>query len=320
MRENCGAGRNLNLDPTRAPMNRTFLVLLLATAILVAGCASIEPAVKPKQTTPVLKLKEESKGQAADTAKTADEPEKTKAVQKPVPAEEGTTGAEPIYEPPTPTDDLTLPDDAMPGDPDSLKKKDLAEAASEAMPPELMDGWKVQVLSLQERKAVNEAYARLKLQLSDLPMHLRYVEGRYILLAGNYGDRSGADSLKAMLVEQGYGDAFVIEAPVVEDSTESKEEMTSGGGMEQEAETSATAEGWRIQIMSLGSRTAAEQEARKAEVKIGRPVYIVESQGMYKLHVGDFTEEDIARVERSRIESKGFQGSFLVTATVNVSR
>lgn len=301
-------------------MRSRYLLVLLPVLLLLAGCAGIKPAVQPPPPNILKKVDgDASKAQPATEATEATEASESEAA---TPADPGTTGAEKTYPEPTPNDELELPSNAMPSSGGAFEATEVTPAA-DAEPPELVDGWKVQVLSLTDRKAVNSAYTDLKLRLKGFPMHLRYADDRYVLLAGGYPDRAPADSLRDLLHAQGYPDAFVVEAPVVADSLDATAETEPATEAEAadptEKPAMATSDGWRIQIMSLGSRTGAEQEAKKAEVRIGQPVYIAEVDGMYKLRVGDFTDEPSARLEQQRIGTLGFEGSFLVTDTVNVS-
>jgi cell division septation protein DedD len=312
-------------------MRTTLITLNLALLLLIAGCASTgskgdppkEPQPVPPTETPEPRDTPEDPPDPADPTQPAMTP-----TEQPVPdtsAQEGTAGEENRFPDPEPTDELDLPGDAMPVPPDSLRGTGLS-AAAPAEPPLLEDGWMVQILALTDRKAVNSAYTNLKIRLSEMPLHLRFVQDRYILLAGGYAERAPADSLRGLLIAEGYEDAFVVEAPVVADSAgageqkQAEQAQTSGQGAgEDEQKPAATAEGYRVQIMSLGSRTAAEQQARMAERRTGKPVYVEQVDGVYKLRLGDFTGREQAGLEADRIESLGYEGAFVVSSTVNVS-
>lgn len=307
-----------------------LLMPLAVVALLLSGCAGIRPAVKPERTytpQPVLKpgnvLKPEQSVVPEDTVKV--EPNLVSVTPG---STAGSTSTKSQSSPrkeatphhPTPVDTLSFPMDAAPPPPDTLVKTPIVktEGDSTLIPPALGEGWKVQVASYTDKETVNGVHVELKQRLTDYPVHLRYLEGRYIILVGNFIQREPADSLRDVLTAEGFPDAFVVQSPVVVHHDSGKVDTTTSLDAPASKEV-GTVKGWRIQVMSLSSRTSAEQESRKATVKTGMSAYIVETDGMYKIRLGDFTDESFARLEMARIASVGFAGAFLVTDSVNVA-
>ncbi|MFH0882195.1 MAG: SPOR domain-containing protein, partial [bacterium] len=273
------------------------IALLALFALIAGGCASFRPAASARQNIPVLKATPlpvdstamASSGSAATTSSmVADSVGMGKAARS-----DGLTVVEP-----TPVDDLALPEDAFPQLPDSLDKKGFIPSSGPQQPgqppPTLGEGWKVQVGSYTDKQVVNAADAEVKMKHPDLPVHLRYLEDHYILLVGNFIQKESADSLRDILRAGGYTDAFVVQAPVI---TGPGNEEADSSTVPAPAETDTvmsepvqkTVPGFRIQVMSVGSRTAAEQEAKKAEVRTGFRAYIAEVDGVYKVRLGNFT-------------------------------
>ncbi len=304
-------------------------LLVTIAALIASGCAGIRPFVGSQQKIPVLTatpLPADTSAAAAsgDTLAQAGATTETAVSQTPA-RPDGMTVIEP-----TPTDELSLPEEAYPLPPDSLNKEGFipngGPQAPGEEPPELGKGWKVQVGSYTDKQVVNAADAELKMRLPGLPVHLRYLEDHYILLVGNYIQRESADSLRDVLRDKGYSDAFVVQAPVVVGPGGEKSDTSAVSSEQLKADTSSaapapvTAPGFRIQVMSVSTQAAAEQEAKQAEARTGLRAYIVEVDGVYKVRLGDFTAKMDANSRLDRLATLGYPGAFIVEETVNVGQ
>lgn len=300
------------------------MILLALSALIAGGCAGIRPAVSTRQNIPVLK----ATPLPADSTMTtvSDDTRSVTAVDTAIVHDAARPDGLTVVEP-TPVDDLSLPEDALPAPPDTLDKSGFipnsGPQAPGLEPPQLEEGWKVQVGSFTDKQMVNTADAELKLKHPDLPVHLRYLEDHYILLAGNFIKRESADSLRDVLRSAGYADAFVVEAPVVagpggEQTDTTATEKTAKADTLKAAPVMKAVPGFRIQVMSLSTRTAAEIEAKRAEVRTGMKAYIAEVDSAYKVRLGDFTKKLDANSKLDWLATQGYAGAFIVVETVNV--
>lgn len=78
--------------------------------------------------------------------------------------------------------------------------------------------------------------------------------------------------------------------------------------------------GFRVQIAALGSVAEAETVAREARSRTGVSAHVVLEEGLYKVHVGDFTDRAEALTMRDRCRSLGYSGSWVVTTRILVDR
>jgi hypothetical protein len=102
-------------------------------------------------------------------------------------------------------------------------------------------------------------------------------------------------------------------APIASSSAASKT-PSSSSALDGEEENQVP--GFRIQILSTSSETAARDEKSKAMLRFNQKVYLV-FDAQYKVRVGDFLTYEEAKPLRELAVQKGYADAFIVRTQVN---
>ncbi len=312
-------------------MRRVWSLSLIALVLgLVVGCAG-RRALRESETVPPPEA-------AVDTAITA-APESTAAAAESAPVEVfGGEEAEPASE-------IELPEEALPESAESTPLVTLGGPEGAAVagtpwvpspgplprgaePVALTPGWRVQVASHSSRQTAETAAEKMRGQGHE-PVRIHWVEGAYKVQVGDFLERREAEELRDRLRASGFEDAFIVGANVPDTTAAPApapapagvpfSDYAEGGEIQPESE-SVLVDGWRVQVMSLADRGAAERGAERVKKALDLPVYVEEVGGAFKVRVGDFPTKGEADAARKRVVEAGFPGAFPVKTRIRVLR
>ncbi|MCB2200975.1 SPOR domain-containing protein [bacterium] len=285
-------------------------LLLILLLIVVTGCAGIRPAIQPPPPAPVVEQapKDTTTQQNEAAEQLAPEPEIVPVVE-----------VEPMetYEPeaptPPPSDTLDFPSEALPLPPGGLAPVAFLPSAGPApkgeAPPEIGEGWRVQVASVNDHQTAEEIERDVAGKTGE-KVYTRYQSDRYTLLVGNFATEKAAVVLRDKVRTQGYEGAFVVKAPIVT-SRQAEGHKSSDAAME-----TVEMDGWRVQVMSLGDRLDGERAVRRVSSTLTMPAYLEEVDGSFKVRVGNFKTRDEASQARKKMIDSGFEGAFPVQTRI----
>lgn len=329
-------------------MSYQKIVISLACLFLI-GCVSQKPVVKDPVTPPpsVNKAFDSLHVAAKDTALTA--PQKTKqvdvdVVSTPAPSNEIVIPRNALPEAPNEYPLITLDSGTVPEvkRPEIKVVVDTARVDSSAVPvqatglvkapapvkkkmtiPEplpagkepviLIDGWRVQLKVVSSERAA-EIVADSARMATGEDIHVTWRSGHYKVMAGNYELRTEAETLRDSMRVHGYPDAFVVAFKAEVDTIQTLPDSLGGTGDVQ------LVDGWRIQIMSLGSMAEAKNAARKAERDLATKIYIDEYEDRYRLRIGNFRRREDVDDLREFAEKAGYVGAFPVQTKIEIPR
>lgn len=117
---------------------------------------------------------------------------------------------------------------------------------------------------------------------------------RWKVWVGNYPNKPAADSIKVMLQQNGYPDAWVAEMPVQLPVKETRTELF-----------------W-VQIGSFSNQSSAMNVQQSLGSKLKEKVIIKSVSGAYKVWIGGYTERSQADALKNQLKTEGHQGAFVV--------
>jgi len=283
-----------------------FASILLLTLFLT-GCVGMRPAVKPPPPAAEVQA-EDSKEDEQQTSTPAPMEEE---IQEEATIEEIETAEESVQL----NDDLDLPSSAMPVGVLPMAVIPMipndGPAPKGEEPANLIDGWKVQIISAPTIDTIQQVQNELS-KITGEKTHIHWQNSSYVLVVGNYNERVDAESLKEKMILHGYEHAAVIKSPIVA-------EVPVPEVAPVEENNSASEEilyGWRIQVMSLADRASARAERSKVENITGLKAYIEEVSGSFKIRVGNFKDKNDALEAKKRVVESGFEGVFPVETRI----
>jgi SPOR domain len=280
-------------------------LIFLSLVVLFTGCAGIRPAIQPVV---VEQPPLEEAETVSDTLNVETEVETPIITpEDPILAEVGETLIET-------NDELELPEEALPGNLTPMTKVEFLPNDGPQDPGEepatIIQGWKVQLSSVTDQNLAEEMKAEAQGK-SDIDVSIKWFDNSYKILIGNFTVLEEAEALRDEMRNKGYEGAFVIGTNVKQESSGKENVATS-------AIKTEVVEGWRIQVMSLSTRTYAEQAARRISAKTSYEAYIDEENGLFKIRVGNFRSRDEAAIARSNVVANGYDGAFPVKTMIIV--
>lgn len=142
-------------------------------------------------------------------------------------------------------------------------------------------GYRVQIAAVLDQLRAQNIQSRSE-QLLKQRVYVVYDERTrlYKLHVGNCRTAVEAETLRRDTKSKGYPETFIVRSRI--ESAPSPYRI-------------ATRKGYRVQIFSASSRSAAEKSAAEAKTKLSRDdVYIAFEPPYFKVHVGDFDTRDAA--------------------------
>ncbi len=282
-------------------------LIFLSLIMLFAGCAGIRPVIQPVVIEPPQIEETET---VSDTLNVETE-EATPIItpEDPIIPEVGETLLET-------NDELELPEEALPEKLTPMTKVEFLPNDGPQDPGEepatIVQGWKVQLSSVTDQNLANQMKAEAQGK-TDIDVSIKWFDNSYKILAGNFTVIEEAEVLRDEMRNKGYEGAFVIGTNVKKDSSSPKINDDTNPVVKTEV-----IEGWRIQVMSLSTRTYAEQAAKRISVKTSYEAYIDEENGLFKIRVGNFRSRDEAAIARSKVVDEGYDGAFPVKTMIVV--
>lgn len=295
--------------PDGVHLTRTAILLIL-TMLVVSGCAGIRPAVAPPPPAPIV---EETTPESTDVEQEPAEQPTPEPEMVPVDEVNEEESFEPEEPTPPPSDTLDFPSEALPLPPAKVAPVAFLPSAGPAprgeAPPEIGEGWRVQVASVTDQPTANEIEKDIAAKTGE-KVYTRYQSERYTLLVGNFANEKAAIVLRDQVRNQGYEGAFVVKAPIIT-SRQAESHKSSGAEMK-----TVEMDGWRIQVMSLGDRLDGERAVRRVSSTLTMPAYLDEVDGSFKVRVGNFRTRDEASEARKKVIESGFEGAFPVQTRI----
>ncbi len=331
------------------PRQSHLLSCLLPIVLLLVGCASIQPAIPPDESQvveqePVEEVSPESPqadpyiGDAAPPQRPDSMTDEEVDVLFPAP---DTAVVET-------NDELVIPDDALPEMDTTSPIVNLDEYPAQPDPtqqtfeeiyitegplppgPEpvpIIEGWRVQIASLGNLHSAERLADSVRNTANEHPM-VRWRDGTYKVQVGDCPTIEAALALRDRLRACGFPEAFVVSGRIRATEVDSSATDSVVAGMTgdfspavpdspQLSQPEQQVEGWRIQIISMGTRDAAERIAGQARSRLRLTAYVVEQGGLFKVMVGDFLTREEANEARRRVVASGYEGAFPVSTTIN---
>jgi hypothetical protein len=201
--------------------------------------------------------------------------------------------------------------------------------ASPVLQP-LESAYRVQVMALSNEQTARARGAELQKSLG-VPVQVESERHLFVVRAGVFAQEREAAALRDRIARRGpsYADAFVLPPaqPVAAESTaieiaeqlpiveESVEEIVG----EVPAPIAVTAFGWRISLDLFDQHAEAVKLQRNARRRLARDdIYVTFQEPYYKVEVGNYLEENDARVAAETIERRGYENALAVRGKITV--
>jgi hypothetical protein len=183
-------------------------------------------------------------------------------------------------------------------------------------PPELppdrfkeIEGFRVQVFAgTDSANALANVYDLTTLVQDSV--HFFQEKGLFKIQIGDYQWRYQADAMKTRMRQNGYSGAWVIQRSIIipVDTTDTLEQKIDMSG-EQIIQDSGK---YKIQVIATGSQEKAEEITNKLRNELDFPVFFEQSGNLFKVFVGMFKEESVARQLLTRVRELGYADAWLV--------
>jgi cell division septation protein DedD len=164
-------------------------------------------------------------------------------------------------------------------------------------------GYRIQIAAVLDQLRAQNFQSRSE-QLLKQRVYVVYDERTrlYKLHVGNCRTAVEAETLRRDTKGKGYPEAFIVRSRI--ESAPSPYRI-------------ATRKGYRVQIFSASSRSAAENSAAEAKTKLSRDdVYIAFEPPYFKVHVGDFDTRDAADKFVQAARKDGYDTPFPVQTEI----
>ncbi len=164
-------------------------------------------------------------------------------------------------------------------------------------------GYRVQIAAVLDQLRAQNFQSRSEQSLKQI-VYVLYDERTrlYKLHVGNCRTAAEAETLRRDTKSKGYPEAFIVRSRI--------ESAPSPYRIE-------TRKGYRVQIFSASSRSAAEKSAAAAKTKLSRDdIYITFEPPYFKVHVGDFDTRDAADKYVQSARKDGYDTPFPVQTEI----
>jgi len=165
-------------------------------------------------------------------------------------------------------------------------------------PLSIAGSWRVQVMAVQDLTLAEQLEEQMR-RVGHKYVGIHWRDASYKIWVGAEETQTDALELQVKLVQQGFEDAFVIQAG------------PDRSGYGQDALVIAEKR-YVIQVFSLSNRTAAERAADAAQKGSGYDASVIAGDGLFRVQLGPFESHDAAEFAKQVIVGRGYADAFLV--------
>jgi hypothetical protein len=165
-------------------------------------------------------------------------------------------------------------------------------------PASIAETWRVQVMAVQDLALAEQLEEQIQ-RAGHEHVGIHWRDGKYKVWVGAEETETGAQELQEQLVQQGFDDAFIIEAGP--DDSLSDDDLPI-----------IADQPYAVQVFSLSKREDAGLAAEKARKQTGYDAVIVSGNGLFRVQLGPFESRDAADFAKQVILDRGYAGAFLV--------
>lgn len=194
----------------------------------------------------------------------------------------------------------------------------------------LESAYRVQVMALSNEQTARARGAELEKSLG-VPVQVESERHLFMVRAGVFAQEREAAALRDRIARRGpsYADAFVLSPAqsAAAESTASEiteqlpiaEEIVEEIVEEVPAPIAVSAFGWRISLDLFDQHAEAVKLQRNARRRLARDdIYVTFQAPYYKVEVGNYLEENDARVAAETIKRRGYENALAVRGKITV--
>ena len=161
--------------------------------------------------------------------------------------------------------------------------------------PGFHTGYSVQVVTVNDESSALEI-ERFFQDILKTEAIVKYENHHWKVCAGKFDERESADKFCEKVRLEGYPEAFVIGRPIP-----------------------TIVQGFRIQLSSFSTKSAAEAYASKISCEITAEVHVIRDGNFWKVRAGDFTDRQKAEEFRDTSIKKGFKDAWITADTIETN-